>query len=123
MKTTLITAALLALASTAISAAVDRGSPLGPYQPPANASEKVPPLIPPINGHKNYTRPAGVYVSWPTDYTYRPPIWRIPPTAFPNPTREVVPTMKTVDSTFRVVTTSTAPDASSTPFNSGVGTP
>ncbi len=122
MKTTIITTTVLALASPGISAAAHRGS-LGHHQPQANVSDKATPLIPPINGHKNYTRPAGVYVSWPTDYTYRPPIWKIPPTAFPNPTRELVATMTATDSTFRVVTTSTVSETSSTPFNPRAGTP
>ena len=123
MKTTVITTALLAMASTVISAAADRGPPLGHHHPQANGSDKVTPLIPPINGHKNNSRPQGVYVSWPTDYSYRPPIWKIPPTAFvPNPKRDATATMTTTETTFRVVTTSTAPDTFSTPFNPRAGT-
>ena len=62
-------------------------SPLGHYHHPwpvsanTNGSAKATPLIPPFNGHKNITRPSGVFVSWPTGYTYRPEIWKLPPTA------------------------------------------
>ncbi len=99
MKTTVITTALLAMASTVIGAAADRGSPLGHHHPQANGSDKVPPLIPPINGHKNSSRPQGVHVSWPSDYSYRAPIWKIAPTAFPNPKQDVTATMTTTDRT------------------------
>ncbi len=125
MKTTIITTALLTMANTAISAAADRGSLLGHHHPQANVSDKVAPLIPPINGHKNYTRPQGVYVSWPTDYTYRPPIWKIPPTAFiPGPKRaHATATMTATDTTFRVVKTSTAAITFNTSFHPSAGTP
>ena len=59
----------------------------------------------------------GVYVLWPSDYSYRPPIWKIPPTALPNPKRDVTATMTTTDTTFKVVATSTAPNISNTLFS------
>lgn len=95
-----------------------RASPLGHHhRPQVQEARNQTQWVPPINAHRTHSIHSGVYVSWPTDYTYRPEIWKLPQTTVLDHTSNKIANgggITTVIVTATVNTTITARDKTTT---------